>query len=245
MFEFFAIAVAFTLLVLLLRLLPSKGKVGEKQVASILKKLPEDEYKVINDLLLSSGGHSTQIDHIVVSVYGVFVIETKFYNGRIYGGENSEYWTQNIYGNKYKFRNPIQQNQGHIRALRFLLKKYGNIPFISIVAFSRQASLGVDSHTSVIYWDEILSVIRQNENQVLTKSQVWDIYDCLLANNSEDKKAKEEHIYNVRHNELKRDIAVENGICPKCGGNLTLRQGKYGKFYGCSNYPRCKYTTPY
>lgn len=57
------------LAVLLFRLLPSKGKAGEKRVASILKRLPEDNYKVINDLLLSSNGYSTQIDHIVISIY--------------------------------------------------------------------------------------------------------------------------------------------------------------------------------
>ena len=243
--EYIIVIVAIALLILLLRLLPSKGKVGEKRVATILEKLPKDDYKVINDLLLSSNGYSTQIDHIVVSVYGIFVIETKFYKGWIYGGENSEYWTQNIYGNKYQLRNPIQQNQRHIRALRFLLKEYGNIPYISIVAFSRQASLGVDAHTPVIYWDEIRRAINQFENKALTQSQVRNIYDYLLAHNVEDKNAKKEHIYNVRHNELKRDIAVENGICPRCGGTLTLRQGKYGKFYGCSNYPKCKYTTPY
>ena len=239
------IIVAVIIILLLFRLIPSKRKVGEKRVASILKRLPEDDYRVINDLLLSSNGYSTQIDHIVVSVYGIFVIETKFYKGWIYGGENSEYWTQNIYGNKYQLRNPIQQNQGHIRALRFLLKEYGNIPYISIVAFSRQASLGVDAHTPVIYWDEIRRAINQFENKALTQSQVRNIYDYLLAHNVEDKNAKKEHIYNVRHNELKRDIAVESGICPRCGGTLMLRQGKYGKFYGCSNYPKCKYTTPY
>lgn len=243
--EFLAIIVAVVVIILLLHLLPSKGKVGERQVANILKKLPKDDYKTINNLLLSSNGYSTQIDHVVVSVYGLFVIETKFYKGWIYGGENSEYWTQNIFGNKYQLRNPIQQNRGHIRALRFLLKEYGNIPYISIVAFSRQSSLGVDAHTSVIYWDEICRVIRQYEDKVLTQSQVRNIYDYLVAHNVKDKEAKKEHIYNVWHNELKRDIAVENYICPRCGGALTLRQGKYGKFYGCSNYPSCKYTTPY
>lgn len=30
-------------------------------------------------------------------------------------------------------------------------------------------------------------------------------------------------------------------ICPKCGGNLITRNGKYGEFIGCSNYPKCKY----
>ncbi|MBO7525879.1 MAG: NERD domain-containing protein [Clostridia bacterium] len=57
----------------------SKGRRGEKQVAALLSLLPKDRYKVINDLLIQKGGHSTQIDHVVVSVYGVFVIETKYY----------------------------------------------------------------------------------------------------------------------------------------------------------------------
>lgn len=243
--EVLFIIIAVVIIILLFRLIPTKGKVGEKRVASILKRLPEDDYKVLNDLLLSSNGYSTQIDHIVVSTYGIFVIETKFYQGWIYGGENGEYWTQNIYGNKYLLRNPIHQNQGHIRALKFLLKEYGNIPYISIVAFSRQASLGVDAHTPVIYWDEIPRIINQFENRVLTQSQTRNISNFLRAHNVEDKDAKKQHIANVRHNELKRDIAVSNGICPRCGGTLTLRQGKYGKFYGCSNYPRCNYTTPY
>ena len=135
--------------------------------------------------------------------------------------------------------------QGHIRALKFLLKDSGNIPFILIVAFSRQASLGIDAHSPVIYWDQILLIINQFETRVLSESQIQSIYNILLTNNTEDKDAKKQHISNVRHNELKRDIAIANGYCPQCGGTLTLRQGKYGKFYGCSNYPRCKYTTPY
>lgn len=224
--EILAIIICIPIIILLLRLLPSKGKVGEMRVASILKKFPVNRYKIINDLLLTSNSNSTQIDHIVISIYGIFVIETKFYQGWIYGGENSEYWTQNIYGNKYQLRNPIHQNQGHIRALKFLLKDYGNIPFISIVAFSRQARLGIDAHTPIIYWDQIPRTINQFETRVLSESQI-------------------QSISNVRHNELKRDIAIANGYCPQCGGTLTLRQGKYGKFYGCSNYPHCKYTTPY
>ena len=95
------ITLPIALIALLWKLIPSKGAMGEKRVAHILKKLPEDRYKVINNLLIQNNGYTTQIDHIVVSVYGIFVIETKTYQGWIYGGENSDYWTQNIYGNKY------------------------------------------------------------------------------------------------------------------------------------------------
>ena len=67
-----------------------KGQYSEKLVNDKISKL-SDEYVIFNDLLFESNGRSTQIDHVVVSPYGVFVIETKGYKGWIFGGENSEY----------------------------------------------------------------------------------------------------------------------------------------------------------
>lgn len=91
-----------------------KGKYSEKLVNNKIQELPE-EYVVFNDLLFESNGYSTQIDHIAVSPYGVFVIETKGYKGWILGRENGEYWTQTIYKSKHQFYNPIKQNAGHVR----------------------------------------------------------------------------------------------------------------------------------
>ena len=236
------VVIPIVLFILLLKLLPSKGAIGEKRVAHILKKLPEDRYKVINNLLIQNNGYTTQIDHIVVSVYGIFVIETKTYQGWIYGGENSDYWTQNIYGNKYQLRNPIHQNYGHIKAVKNILHEYPGLPYISIVAFSRQASLGVSSNTPVIYWNQILPVIGQFENRVLTERQIEIITHTLLASNLDSKENRKEHVRAVRSNIQKRNYTINSGKCPRCGGNLVRRQGKYGSFYGCSNYPKCKYT---
>ena len=78
-----------------------KGKLGEKSVATILSFLPKDEYVVLNDIMLKNGNSTTQIDHIVVSIYGIFVIETKNYKVWIFGNAHKDYWTQNILGNKY------------------------------------------------------------------------------------------------------------------------------------------------
>lgn len=113
-----------------------KGKYSEKLVYNEILELPE-EYFIFNDLLFDSNGRSTQIDHIVVFPYGVFVIETKGCKGWILGGENSEYWTQTIYKSKYQFYNPIKQNEGHVRFLRHLLKCSVDIPFIPIVVFNK------------------------------------------------------------------------------------------------------------
>ena len=233
------------LLVLILRLPKIKGIIGELYVAAFLKILPKDKYTVINNLLFTWNGHSTQIDHIVVSIYGIFVIETKFYKGLIYGGENSEYWLQNIYGNKHQFRNPILQNQGHIRALKHLLHEYENIRFISIIAFSSRATLHVKTESTVIHFYQLYRTIRKNKNKVITEEQVRQIHSLLIANKTKKRIAKRKHIASVKRNTIRQRNAVSNGYCPRCGGKLILRKGRYGKFYGCSNYPKCKYALKY
>lgn len=179
------------LIVLILRFPKIKGLIGELYVAAFLKILTKDKYTVINNLLFTWNGHSTQIDHIVVSIYGIFVIETKYYKGLIYGGENSEYWLQNIYGNKHQFRNPILQNQGHIRALKHLLHEYEDLPFISIIAFSSRATLHVKTESTVIHFYQLYRTIRKNRNKVITEGQVRQIHSLLIANKTKKKNRKE------------------------------------------------------
>lgn len=90
--------VLFIALVIFIRLKKPKwkGKYSEKLVNVKLLELPE-EYTVFHNLLFERNGRSSQIDHIVISPYGVFVVETKGYKGWILGGEYSEKWTQVIY----------------------------------------------------------------------------------------------------------------------------------------------------
>lgn len=68
-----------------------KGYIGEKAVANRLSGLPTQSYIVLNDIMLLPTSYgTTQIDYIVVSVYGIFVIETKNYKGWIIGNEYGE-----------------------------------------------------------------------------------------------------------------------------------------------------------
>lgn len=219
----------------------TKGRRGEKKMAALLAFLPKEKYKIINNLLLQSGSYSTQIDHVVISVYGIFVIETKYYKGWIYGGENSEFWTKNVYGHKYELRNPLWQNKGHIKAITRILDDPGLIPIHSIVAFSGQAKLKVDKNLPVMYWRQVVPYIKRHKEQVISEAYVNEVYHTLLAANVEDKNAKKQHVRSVKQNKERRDRAVASGRCPKCGGQLVLRKGQYGRFYGCSNYPKCTY----
>ena len=228
--------------ILLARILPSKGAAGEKQVARILSKLPNERYKVINNLLINPNGHSSQIDHVVVSEYGIFVIETKFYNGWIYGSDRSEYWTQNIYGHKYHLYNPIFQNYGHIRALQKLLNERDASLFIPIVAFSRQATLKIQTNELVIYWRYLNDVIKGFQQTRISTHKAQELYEILLASNRDSKENRQEHIRKVQT--INRSISnTYYRRCPKCGGKLVRKKGKYGQFYGCENYPNCKFTS--
>ena len=221
----------------------TKGTRGEAQVSAILSMLPRRKYRVLNNLLLQSSQYSSQIDHVVVSIYGVFVIETKYYKGWIYGGGKSEYWTQNIYGNKYQLRNPLLQNEGHIKAIDRLLGYKKDVPIYNIVAFSRQAKLKVDDSLPVMYWGQIPGYIRSFTDQRLSLEKVEWISNTLLSANVDDRSARKEHVQNAKYQKNHSEYLMAKGLCPRCGSELVPRKGKYGQFYGCSNYPRCKYTT--
>ena len=65
------------------------GEYGERRVSSYLEDLPCEEYRVYNDLLIRDRQYTTQVDHIIISRYGVFVLETKNIHGKVYGSCNS------------------------------------------------------------------------------------------------------------------------------------------------------------
>lgn len=236
--------IGFIALIILFRVfLPGKGEVGEYSVASRLKRLPKEDYKVINNLMLKVGNWTSQIDHVVICRYGLFVIETKNYQGLITGGENSDSWTQNIFGQKYSFHNPVHKNESHLKAIRKVLEDDGQIKMIPIVAFSDQASLLIKTEYAVVtHFHSLKRTICRYTEEVLTPEKVVQIYNSLIDANITDKKERKSHNTEVRRQAIKKKSKVADGICPRCGGKLVERNGKYGKFWGCSNYPSCKYT---
>ncbi|MCQ2154199.1 MAG: NERD domain-containing protein [Bacteroidales bacterium] len=239
------VAAVILLLILLRLILPGKGTLGEKRVCHILSKLPKERYEVFNDVMLKTGHGTTQIDHIVVSRYGVFVIETKSLSGWIYGSEDDKYWTQNIYGNKYQVYNPVFQNSGHIRALRKILDDDGKIFIYSIVAFSRKASLRIYLKEScVIYWRQLRRTIESFSERKLSDEQVCFIGNKIYENriDTNEKGVKKAHKKSVKAARKYSESRPFSKTCPKCGGHLSLKHGKFGDFYGCSNYPQCSYT---
>lgn len=222
----------------------TKGELGERRVAKLLRKLPEDEYIVLNDLLFRNDQYTTQIDHIVISIYGIFIIETKNYKGWIYGDTLKEKWTQNIWGHKYNFYNPLFQNNKHVN---FLIRKFKAIRdcqlnIYPIVVFIGTPQLYINNCDSLIYLHELETYITSFTNVVMTIQDCRYIATILETENIVDKSEREIHNNNVVANKFIYEEKLRQNICPRCGGDLILRYGKYGEFYGCSNFPRCRFT---
>ncbi len=224
-----------------------KGSIGEAKVNTRLNFLGK-EYIVLKDILISSSnGYTSQIDELVLSEYGIFVIETKNYKGWIFGNEKAENWTQVIYKEKHTFRNPIKQNWSHIYALKNVLSDYPNIKYHPIVVFSGSATLkGIESSVPVIYSNRLNSTIRKlSYEKCISVNELNKIQTILESAEIKEKHARKEHVKSIKHNVKEKKIKMANLICPRCNGELKLRNGKNGKFYGCSNYPRCRFTMPY
>lgn len=228
------------------------GDIGERNVSTYLSDLPYEEYDVFNDLLIRDGKYTSQVDHIIICRSGVFVLETKNIHGKVYGSSNTEFWKQYLpdtgyrqYGftKEHQLRNPIWQNEGHIKTLRRLV--FGNdVPIYGIVVFPNATELYITTDQPVLKMCDIVSYIKRHGDDVLSTDQVRFYRRRLLEVISTTEEDRIGHVDNVNHIRERRDTAVANGRCPRCGGYLVLRHGKYGLFYGCSNYPQCKYTHP-
>lgn len=210
-----------------------KGYLGERRVSESLKRLNTKEYIVLNNIELKIKGSISQIDHIIVSDYGIFVIETKNYKGWILGYEKDRYWYQVIYKYRRKFYNPVLQNQGHIYALKHVLKNYNYLRYYSIIAFTKRATLKTKTYTDVVYTNKLVKTIKKYDSAYLNERTKNEIVAAILTarknSRTEDKK-------------VIANSTINRNICPNCGGNLIKRNGQYGVFWGCTNFPKCKYT---
>ncbi len=213
-----------------------KGEFGEEVVQEIIGGTVEGVRAVFNEYILQEKGpgKTSQIDHIVVNARGVFVIETKNYAGQIYGTEKQQQWTQYLpNGTVNHFYNPVKQNATHVYRLRRILPRGTKIfPLVVFVCGDiRHVRAG-----GVIGAYRLKGEIEYGQN-VYGRKKILALAEVLERNRSDV--SKEEHIENIQ--KMKADI--DSGICPRCGGRLKARRGRDGKtFYGCENFPRCRFT---
>lgn len=177
----------------------SQGDIGEQEVRKILKKLPRKKYFTINDIMIKSHSGTSQIDHMVFSRYGIFVIETKNHIGLIYGDEDYKVWVKNINGRMMKFESPVYQNMGHIKRLKQLDYRFNDKNLISIVAFSKRGKLK-NKINNVVYYSGLKKLIKSYKKKILTEEEVREYYDFLSKKNITNKKKRKAHVKNIKLN---------------------------------------------
>ena len=218
-----------------------KGQLGEDLIADILYDTVTGEFVLFRNAYVPNGGKTSEIDLVMVHEKGLFVFESKNYNGVISGSMDALNWVH-IHPNrkKYTFYNPVRQNRNHIRAL----SRYLRIPekyFYSCVVFSKQCKLErVPENTrsvTITRTPELAERLDETLSALPTRydaGQVRNIAERLLPLTDADSSVKEKHIRDIREEQ-------ESNICPWCGGELVAKRGKYGPFWGCSSYPECAY----
>ena len=152
----------------------NKENSGETQVRQALMKYcsNNDAHILSNITLRLQDRSTTQIDHILISGKGVFVIETKHYTGWIFASANSKVWTQVIYKIKNKFQNPLLQNYKHVKAVQGVLEFIEPKYIYNIVVFSGDAVFKNIKPDNVYYKNELISAIEAFPNNVLSLNRV-------------------------------------------------------------------------
>jgi hypothetical protein len=209
-----------------------KGELGEYKINIQLDQLPK-EYKYLSDVLVENpkakSGYS-QIDHIALTPYGIFVIETKNYQGTIYGGKTRKTWSVN---GKFKMMNPFVQNYGHIQAIKDILDKKYHDAFISMVSFTKRCTFKIDeldfrmiaSNELLVYDVELSDYIHRkvsvlkihHKEPLLNEEDISIIYKAIVEANIEDQVIRDKHVQSLKEEVVpQRDSTINNNKQNKC-----------------------------
>lgn len=223
-----------------------KGVTGEFIINLSAKLFLDNKvYHLIKNVTLPTEDGSTQIDHIIVSKYGVFVVETKNMKGWIFGNPNQKTWIQKIYKHTSKFQNPLHQNYKHTKTLESLLG-LNDQQIHSVIVFIGDSNFKTDMPENVTYGGGYLRYIKSKTQPVLKESEVLEITSKIESGRlASSFKTNRDHIAHV-NNIIKEKEKSSAQECPKCGSLMVMRETKKGqnmgrKFWGCSNFPKCKY----
>lgn len=225
------------------------GSMGEYLAKIYSKTLPGA--LVLHDILIDGAeGGTAQIDLVLVGNRGIYVVEVKnFSDAVIYGDTRKNQWHYYSHGRKYEIYSPLKQNQKHMEYLKRFLGDFGEIPCFSVVAMlceDFKVSGGLDGHTvlcsSLPAMERGLYKLAEDMPAVMDDAKKREIFDYIRDHQHKGAEARAEHKQRVMEYKKGMENAKQQKICPYCNAELVLRSGKYGEFYGCSNYPRCRYT---
>jgi restriction system protein len=240
----FAIPVILGLLFALLALPAVKGYFGELLVRVSARRLLDREvYFPLNNVTLRTRDGTTQIDHVIVSCYGIFVIETKNMRGWIFGGENQPQWTQKIFRRSFRFQNPLRQNYKHAKAVEETLRIPAETVH-SVVVFVGGAVFKTPMPENVTRGVGFARYIRSFCEPVFSEHDARAFVSLLESGRLTP--SAQTHREHVAHLQQRADPTADR-VCPACGSPMVIRTTRRGdragqQFWGCSAYPKCRVT---
>ncbi len=146
---------------------------GEALVSrAVRRSFGPPDYHLMNHVTLPLKDGTTQVDHILVSRFGVFVIETKHYKGWLFAGAKQANWTQVLFKRRFKFQNPILQNSGHVRAVKSLLDFLPPGDIRSVVVFTGEAEFRTEVPRGVFSLSGFIDYLREQTAEVMSLNRV-------------------------------------------------------------------------
>ena len=234
---------AFALLLFFLQLPRIKGRIGEYWVQKVSRRvLDEENYRILSDVILPTEDGTTQIDHIIVSNFGLFVVETKHMRGWIFGRPDHKEWTQVIYGHRGKFQNPLRQNYKHVKTLEALLN-LATDKFVSVVVFTGKSRFKTEMPENVTDLKGFIRFVKSKQDYLFSKADVEEIVDLInqrrIAANRQNRRKHNTHVKSLV---ARRETTPK---CPRCGGDMLLRTIQTGdrkgqQFWRCARDPSCR-----
>ena len=153
-----------------LRLTENRGEAAVRRL--LATHFSSTAYHLLNNVTLPVDDGTTQIDHILVTRYGIFVIETKHYTGWLFANPSSPNWTQVIYKKNFKFQNPLHQNRKHVKAVEKLLDFISPEHIHSVVVFTGDATFKTPRPEGVQTLSELERHIRSHQTEVLSENRL-------------------------------------------------------------------------
>lgn len=225
------------------------GSFGEWLAKVYAKTIPSA--LVLHDVLIDGkDGFTSQIDLLIIGGKGIYVVEVKtFAEAKIYGDTRKSKWYYYNHGQKYEIYSPIKQNEKHVQYLKNFLKDFGDVPLFSVVTMiCEDYKISGDLPENTMICNSLPAMEKGIYMVADGKPVVWDedkkraIYTYIQEKQYAGRDARLTHKENVIAYKEELEQKAQKKLCPYCHGELILRSGKYGKFYGCPNYPKCKYT---
>ena len=203
----------------------------------LLKKLDKNEYRFFKKLPVDNVQRKNFFDYVIVSSYGVFIIDTIEQLGTVYGDEDDKYWK--VYTKNrgiIKFDSPIQRNYKKITAFLKNITEIDPECFHSIFVFPNKSELNISiDSAAVAKKDRLISTLEGFEEKMVDSLRFNYLVHLFELYKSNKKNLPIPKLFK------KEEKKINLQTCPLCNSHLVYKESEFGDYFICSSFPDCRY----